>query len=296
MTMNQQPGGHRPWPPDATGSSAKEPATQPVRVSAGWLAVREPADAAARSVDLVELLARDRPVGPWVIHDLGSGTGSMARWLAPQLNGEQRWILYDRDPDLLTRAAMRVPAAADGGAVRVETRIRDITRLAAAELAGASLITASALLDMFSSDELDRFVTSCAVAQCPVLLSMSVIGRVQLSPADPLDEHLSDAFNAHQRRAVGDRRLLGPDAVGVAASVFARLGYDVLIRPSPWRLGPATVDLLAQWLSGWLAVAARQRPDLDAAISGYRRRRQHQAAIGELAVVVHHHDLLAVPR
>ena len=39
----------------------------------------------------------------------------------------------------------------------------------AGELAGASLITASALLDMFTAEELDRFVAICApasVARC----------------------------------------------------------------------------------------------------------------------------------
>ena len=51
---------------------------------ADWLALREPADAAARSAELVDRLAL-RP--PLLIHDLGSGTGSMARWLAPRLPG-----------------------------------------------------------------------------------------------------------------------------------------------------------------------------------------------------------------
>ena len=40
-----------------------------------------------------------------MIHDLGSGTGSMSRWLAPRLPGPQHWVLHDRDADLLARAA-----------------------------------------------------------------------------------------------------------------------------------------------------------------------------------------------
>ena len=59
----------------------------------GWLALREPADAAARRRDLVEQLRR-APAGdrPLVIHDLGCGTGSMGRWLAPLLPGPQHWV------------------------------------------------------------------------------------------------------------------------------------------------------------------------------------------------------------
>ena len=73
-----------------------------VRVSREWLALREPADAAARAVDLVEALGRRMPpAGQWVIHDLGGGTGSMGRWLAPRLPGRQHWVVHDRDADLL---------------------------------------------------------------------------------------------------------------------------------------------------------------------------------------------------
>ena len=62
---------------------------------------------------------RGRPV----IHDLGCGTGSMGRWLAPRLPGPQHWVLHDRDADLLAVAADEPPGvAADGAAVTVETR------------------------------------------------------------------------------------------------------------------------------------------------------------------------------
>ena len=54
--------------------------------------LREPADAGARSRELVERLRRRFPaIGGLVIHDLASGTGSMGRWLAPLLPGPQRW-------------------------------------------------------------------------------------------------------------------------------------------------------------------------------------------------------------
>lgn len=55
-----------------------------------WLTLREPADAAARSIDLVDEVRSCLPTdGRVEIHDLGCGTGSMARWLAVQLHGPQ---------------------------------------------------------------------------------------------------------------------------------------------------------------------------------------------------------------
>lgn len=344
-----------------------------------WLALREGADTAARAPELLDPLrhhlaalphsggsadAADAPPGDagLVIHDLGCGTGSMGRWLAPRLNGPQHWILHDHDHGLLDRAAAQMPrTAADGSHVTVTTQRGDITRLTADDLCGTSLVTASALLDLLTRDELEGLAAACAEAGCPALLALSVVGRVDLTPADPLDAEIADAFNAHQRRVVHDRRLLGPDAVAAASVAFARRGLTVRVHPSPWRLAPVprifaeaerlaqplaapaqppvyvpSLDgagpsprgpvlpktagatrralrddphdsggqkpdadehkLTAQWLRGWVGAAREQQPDLAPYADAYLRRRLAACEAGELRVVVHHSDLLALPR
>ena len=270
--------------------------TEPVRAGSDWLALREPSDAAARAVELVEELQACLPVGGAEIHDLGSGTGSMARWLAPRLPGRQHWILYDRDVELLEMVPANPPAVPAGaGPLTLETRRRDITRLAPNELSGAGLVTASALLDMLTAEELDRLVASCAGASCPVLVTLSVVGRVELDPADPLDEVVQAAFNAHQRRDNRAGRLLGPDALERAVSAFVGRGLDVAVRTSPWQLGSEQAVLASAWFEGWLGAALEQQPDLGDRVISYRRRRRAEAISGLLAVTVHHEDLLATP-
>jgi hypothetical protein len=216
-----------------------------------------------------------------VIHDLGGGSGAMGRWLAPRLPGPQHWVVHDRDADLLELAVATGPTA-----VTVEARRSDITRLTPGDLAGASLVTASALLDLLTADELVRMLRACTGH--PMLLTLTVLGRVTLSPAEPLDTRIGAAFNDHQRRD----GLLGPDAVGTAV---AELGAEVLVRPSPWRLAAADGDLTAEWLDGWVAAACEQEPALAGAAGAYRDRRLAQAAAGELAVTVDHADLLVLP-
>jgi hypothetical protein len=256
-----------------------------IRVSPEWLALREAADAAARSRELVDELCRLAPTdGRWSIHDLACGTGSMRRWLGPLLPGPQSWVLRDRDPDLLALAAADAPDA--------ETRLSDVTRLGPEDLAGATLVTASALLDLLTWDELTRVILACAGASCPVLFTLSVTGRVQLLPPDPLDARLAAAFNAHQRRG----RLLGPDAVDAAAEGFRAMGAEVVVRPSPWRLGGAESALAAAWLEGWVDAACEQEPALGREAALYRRRRLSEAAAGALSVTVGHADLLVLPR
>ncbi|TDD76128.1 class I SAM-dependent methyltransferase [Actinomadura rubrisoli] len=248
-----------------------------------WLELRESADAEARAADLLAPLQEALPArGPLIIWDLGCGTGSLGRWLAPRLPNPQHWILYDDDPALLAKA--RVPAS-------FETRAGDLAALRAADLAGASLVTASALLDVLTPARVDGLAAAITAARLPALLTLSVTGRVRLSPPDPLDADLAAAFDAHQRRG----GLLGPDAVAAASEAFGRRGADVRTRPSPWRLGPDRPALTAAWLHGWVAAAVEQRPDLGPAADGYLRRRAGDLHIADLHVEVAHADLLALP-
>ena len=267
------------------------------RISGEWLDLREPADAEARDPGLVQHLRRHLPsTGCLVIHDLGCGTGSMGRWLAPLLPGPQHWILHDRDEDLLDVAAAEHPGPAAGGAaVSVETRPSDVTQLRPGDLADASLVTASALLDLMTWDELEGLIDLCANAGCPVLLSLSVVGRVDLVPADPLDSRVSVAFDAHQRRMTERGRLLGPDAAAAAVEGFRRRGAEVLVRPTPWLLSAAEADLAAEWFIGWIGAAREQSVDLASETGSYARRRLAEARAGELAVTVGHADLLVLP-
>lgn len=279
---------------DDTGPEADEPA----RYAPEWLQLREPADALARAQDLLDPLRirlanlPNRADG-FVIHDIGCGTGSMGRWLAPCLDGAQHWVLHDRDPYLLHFAAAASPrSAADGSRVSVETRRGDVARLTADVLSGASLVTASALLDVLTREDVVALAVACAGAGCPALLTLSVAGRVELTAPHPLDQEITEAFNAHQKRG----GLLGPDAATVAAEVFSEHGATVRLAPSSWWLGPEHAELTAQWLRGWVGAAVEERPELAEPAARYLTERLEACAAGDLRVVVHHTDLLALCR
>lgn len=248
-----------------------------------WLALREPADAEARAEELLTTLRGSLASQELVVRDLGSGTGAMVRWLAQRLPGARKWILTDRDPALLRVATANVPGAVPD--------LRDLTTLTADDLVGTSLVTGSALLDLLTKAEVSALAEACVKAGCPALFALSVTGRVELTPADPLDERLTAAFNAHQRRTVAGRALLGPSAVPAVATAFLRLGATVHRRPSPWRLGPARSELTAEWLRGWVSAACEQEPELRPQADDYLRRR----LAADLEVTVHHEDLLALP-
>ncbi|MEV4674113.1 MULTISPECIES: SAM-dependent methyltransferase [Actinomadura] len=254
-----------------------------------WLALREEADAAARAGELLVPLRAALPAdGPLVIWDLGCGTGSVGRWLSGRLRGPQHWILHDRDPALLDLARANAYVTADGLPATVETRAGGIAELRASDLVGASLVVASALLDVLTAADVEAIA---AAAGCPALLTLSVVGRVRLTPSEPLDAEYAAAFDAHQRRG----GLLGPDAVTAATRAFGRRGATVTTRPSPWRLGPGQAELIAEWLRGWVGAAVEQNPDLAPFADDYLSRRLAACADGRLTVEVQHLDLLALP-
>ncbi|MCU1551938.1 MAG: SAM-dependent methyltransferase [Glaciihabitans sp.] len=268
-----------------------------LEVSSEWLALREPEDAEARSRDLALTAAAMLPVGPIVIHDLGSGTGSMMRWLAPLLPGPQTWILHDWNADLLGRAIEGVrPTDRDNAAISIDAQPGNLADLRPSDLAGASLVTASALLDVLTSRETHAVVDACVGAGSPTLLALSVTGEVRLSPRDELDVEFEHAFNAHQLRESGGRQQLGRYGAPIARGLFSQAGWRVRPSTTVWRLDHRRPRLLTEWFSGWVDAAVEQHPGLRARATRYRQLRTAQIERGELAAHVSHVDLLAWPR
>lgn len=270
--------------------------------TAGWLALRAPADDDARSADLAHELARLLAPGseaaPLVLHDLGAGTGSMTRWLAPRLPGPQRWVLRDGDADIVEHLDLRTVVDAAGRAVVTDVVVEHLASLPLDAFAGAAAVTASALLDVVTEAEAAHVVAACVAAGTPALFSLSVTGSVRLRPAqrpDDLARAIESAFNDHQRRDASGRRMLGPDAVAMVGARFARAGWHVRTAATPWRLARGDTALIGEWLDGWIGAAVEQRPELAHPAAEYRRRRLAQLADGRLHVTVSHEDLLAWP-
>jgi hypothetical protein len=264
--------------------------------SATWLSLREPVDARSRSfglaADAAATLAGSREV---TVHDLGSGTGSFARWLAPRLTARQRWVLHDRDLDLLGQVAANPPRTAQGALVPFSTRWGELADLRPSNLADASLVTSSAMLDVLTREEVEHVVALLAAVRKPALFSLTVTGQVRLSPSEPLDDEVRRAFNSHQRRAVEGRHLLGPDAAAALTAAARARRLHVTAKRTPWVLLPSDGQLLGEWFRGWIDAAVEADPSLARDVDAYRRRRLGQLRSRRLRVWVDHVDLLVRP-
>ena len=108
--------------------------------SPDWLALREAADHRSRARPLVSRLRAAWRAHGWTrLVDLGSGTGSNLRYLAPRLPGRQEWTLIDHDARLLARVE------APRGDLSVTAVMGDLDDQGIAAVAQTDLLTCSAL-------------------------------------------------------------------------------------------------------------------------------------------------------
>lgn len=248
--------------------------------TADWLALREPADHAARDAGLLQRAAQAAGPEP-VVLDLGCGTGSTVRALAPHLPDGARWRLVDNDADLLDQAAA-------GPGDHAQVYCCDLAELDKLPLDGVTLVTASALLDLMPVSWVYMLASRLTV---PFYAALSYDGQMGWTPDDPQDAAVTQAFNRHQ---LGDKGLgpaLGPRSVETSAQVFTQAGFDVAQANSPWVLGPDQARLQAMLTQG-IADAAAEAGATDATDWGARRAAMTAATTCRIG----HGDIFARPR
>jgi hypothetical protein len=261
--------------------------------SAAWLALREPYDAAACNAAVRDAaIAAIAGLDPVSIVDLGTGTGSGLRALAPLIPARQTWRLVDNDLSLLARAAdTERPARVQVQAVPV-----DLAHDLEATLDGAvDLVTTTALLDLVSAAWVERLAVECAARRLPFYATLSYDGRVEFTPQDAADAAIIEAFNAHQRTDKGFGPALGPKAAAETIVRFTTVGYFVDRQPADWVFEPRDREVQNELIAG-LAAAAREigAPHLDE-IVGWLTRRRELVAAGRSAMRVGHIDIFARP-
>lgn len=267
---------------------------------ADWLALREPADRAARDDGLLVRLAAALEGRSWIdIVDLGSGSGANLRALAPRLPGPQSWRLVDNDAALLEIALASAATVRDrdGRPPSVAECRADLAAPdweAAAQ--GADVLAMSALLDLVDEGFLARLARLAREQGAILYAALTVDGRMGCTPADPLDEEVFAAFRAHMAGDKGFGPALGPDAPRVAAGLLMAHGFTVETARSDWMLGPREALLAAALLEGWGEAAGATGRLAPEALARWSVRRREEIAAGSLELRVGHVDLLAFPR
>jgi hypothetical protein len=219
------------------------------------------------------------------IIDLGAGTGANQRWLAPRLPFRQRWIHLDHDPAISRSLPLPDDTMIIDGGVEILGKLL-------ASSTERRLGTCSALLDVLTMEQLDAVCRAVIDNQVPTLFSLTVTGTLSLTPVDPHDQRLQDAFNDHQRRAGRP----GPHAATLAVDALCAGGFLVRTHETSWHLsGSSDSAFVEQLLRERLDAAVVHDPILAAIAAPWLELRRTQLALGILALEVEHLDILALP-
>ncbi|MCO4318234.1 class I SAM-dependent methyltransferase [Phyllobacterium sp. 21LDTY02-6] len=250
-----------------------------------WLDLREPLDSAARNGELLRQAARLGSAGSIV--DIGCGTGSTYRVLAPHLAEPARWCLIDMDVALLDEARQR---HGDGLAYRVA----DIADVGSLPLEGATLVTASALFDLCSEAFMVTLVQAISTAGAGLYAALNYDGAVEFHPQHPLDHAVIEAFNRHQRTDKGFGPAAGPDAVSILEQALADRGYRSECAKSDWHMvSPSQQAVQRAFIDGLVRAAGEMEMIEPRDIAGWHAHRMAEAARSSCRVG--HTDLLAIP-
>ncbi len=246
-----------------------------------WLALREPADVAARSAKVLksceDYFRNHQSVA---ICDMGAGTGASIRAFAPLLPRAQQWTLIDHDAANLVEAKRRHPD--------IQTNVRDFASDPDCWAVGTNLVTTTALLDLTSRAWIDRFVAALVSKRLPVLCTLTVDDVLSVTPVQAWDDAVFDAFRAHQHSDKGFGPALGGEAAEYFETALERAGYDITADDSPWRIGRG--ELLRALLDG-MAGAVRETGRVPA-IDEWLNDAQAKTTL----LVVGHRDVFAAPR
>jgi hypothetical protein len=291
--------------------------------SADWLALREPVDHRSRNTllqnQVIDFLHQRASVVTGLLHitDLGSGTGSNLRALAPHFGAMQCWTLVDYDTDLLRAARTTLLSWADGvldsvtpssirelgifsGSVEPLVITKNMKTIAVqfrcANLLAdyrsilnepADLITAAAFFDLVAESWLIDF---CTTLTKPLYTVLTYDGKETWGPPNTLDADVLRAFHAHQSTDKGFGAALGPRAAERLQSLLQGRGFTTACAPSPWGMDDHDRALIEQLALG-TASAVREMGVLESNAIDQWEQARRQANTCEIG----HIDLFAYP-
>ncbi|MEM7270409.1 MAG: hypothetical protein AAF401_14315 [Pseudomonadota bacterium] len=246
--------------------------------SAEWLALRAPADDAARDKGLEVRLLDWAGTRPLRIADIGGGSGAALRVLGGRLPNAS-WRVYDNDAALLSL----IPESPT-----VETATLDLNAdIDAVFDAKPDLITAFAFLDLVSEVWLARFVQRLSESGAALYAPLTYDGREVWRPEPPHEAEALAALHADMSKDKGFGPALGPKAPDTLRNLLTKAPFHLHEAQSDWRVAPGR--LLAELANG-SAEAIRPR------MAQHKYEEWKSARLKATSALIGHRDALALSR
>jgi hypothetical protein len=250
------------------------------KFSSDWLTLREPVDHRSRNIllqsQVVDYLYNIKSADAKAIRlmDIGSGTGSNLRALAPHLHTVQYWTLCDHDAELLHTARQVLLAWGDEEISHTAVGLEPFSNSSIQPVAitkqnkkiyigfreidlfrdfrsildePVDIFTAAAFFDLVSDSWLTEF---CAYLSKPLYCVLTYDGAENWYPPEKNDSIILQAFHQHQSTDKGFGPALGPAAINRMQYLLENQHFNVVSAQSPWILTKDDQDLIEQLVTG----------------------------------------------
>ncbi len=274
-----------------------------------WLEERNRFDEAARNPQVEHaFLQAAQQYEPVNIIDLGAGSGATFLYLAPKIQGSQRWTLVELNPSLLKHARQRIQLW--GHAKGMQTTLdeadqivlqRDKQEISIQFIKGSflkldrllplqhyQLATASAVIDLLSPEMLEQLLQVLYNYELGFYTMLNYQG-MQFFPEEGQDAAMIAAYEKHMQRQQDFGRALGPDCADAFRQTGQQLyGKSPVEGQSDWIIRPSDRLMHRHLLSFMEKSIPEVAPKLD--LPGWLERKQQLLEQGQLRLTVAHLD------
>ncbi len=189
------------------------------------------------------------------IVDLGAGTGSGFFHLFPKFSLPQQWTFIEKDKNLLQPTEERLQEFCQRNNFKfnkIKNKKYEIIsedKFCAIEIVnqsiqnavknnlflGNNLITAFALFDLFTKEELINFVQKISPLKIPLYFVLN-FSAMEFFPSTENNEYYSKQYEGHMQREKQEGRSLGKEAVNWLPKLFKKQNWEVVSRKGKWQI------------------------------------------------------------
>jgi len=268
---------------------------------AAYLDAKRGLDDRSLNRDVLRAFAEALPSGPTIL-EVGAGTGTMVQRLHEWgVVGGGRWIGVDTHAGAIRAGRTRLASHPDGSAdenatgdaetggaalrlgdLTVDFRVADAFEYADATDESFDAVVGCAFFDVVdAAPAVERLGAVAPLAYAPITYD----GETTLTPSDPDDEAVLDAYHRHMR----EYRAGGPEG----AAALARAAESVVAEgPSPWAIEPPYTTAEETVLGHLLDTIETAVGETGYDASDWANRRRAALADGELTYRARNRDLL----
>ena len=283
---------------------------------ANWLETRYPYDSEARNKSLeAKVIAYLSPKKKVTLVDVGAGTGSNALYLMDKIDGNQHWYFIEQNEGFQEFLIHRLKEYAAFHKYEYATQ-KDIQQIitpnrqlsfqfingslldikALIPLQEVDLILANAVFDLFTEQQIQRFLSPIQLTAIACYFTLNYQGMVY-QPEEPFDVSYIDLYEQHMERPQVTGQATGKHASQHIAA-YLNASHTIQQAPSIWDIRQEDIKMhyyLLNFIENSIPELSVEK-ELSHFFPKWIQRKKELVINRRLSLQVQHSDIFCVPK